>query len=184
VASFFVSRIDASVEKKVASELEEATDGERKQRLEGMIAKVAIANAIVAYSSFRNELAGERWKKLADQGARPQRVLWASTGTKSPTLPPTLYVDSLIGSETVNTVPGATFEAFRKQGQAADALGEDGAATLDRARGVLSELDALGISLGATTDELLKNGCKLFVDAFDQLLAAVASKRDALAEQP
>jgi transaldolase/glucose-6-phosphate isomerase len=183
VASFFVSRIDAAVEKKVASELEEDTDGERKQRLEGMIAKVAIANAIVAYRSFRNELAGERWKQLADQGARPQRVLWASTGTKSPALPPTLYVDSLIGQDTVNTVPGATFEAFRAQGRAADALGDDSAATLDRARGVLSELDALGISLGAITDELLANGCKLFADAFDQLLAAVANKRKALAEQ-
>ena len=120
------------------------------------------------------------WLALADQGARPQRVLWASTGTKNPDLPATLYVDELIGPCTVNTVPAATFEAFKAGGTVADALCGRGDATLEEARALLASLDDLGISLREITDELLVKGCALFCDAFDQVLGAVAEKRDAL----
>jgi len=182
VASFFVSRIDAMVEKRVAKELAEASDPDRKARLEALIAKVAIANAVDAYGSFRRELAGKRWQALAAKGARPQRVLWASTGTKSPDLPKTLYVDALIGHDTVNTVPVATFDAFKVEGSVHDALGDGGEATQRAAREVLDGLAAQGISLAEITDELLVQGCQLFCDAFDQLLEAVAKKRDSLQE--
>ncbi|MBW2384922.1 MAG: transaldolase [Deltaproteobacteria bacterium] len=180
VASFFVSRIDASFDQRVAAEIEAGVDAKRRARLEGLQAKVAVANAVDAYASFRSELESDRWAALARAGARPQRVLWASTGTKSPDLPKTLYVDSLIGADTVNTVPAATFDAFKAVGKVTDALGGSRDATLDEARGVLGELAELGISLDAITDELLEKGCQLFVDAFDGLLEAVATKRDSL----
>jgi transaldolase/glucose-6-phosphate isomerase len=180
VASFFVSRIDASVEKHAAAEIEAGADGERKVALEGLQAKVAVANAVEAYASFHAELSSDRWKALEKAGARPQRVLWASTGTKSPDLPKTLYVDSLIGANTVNTVPAATFDAFKAVGKVTDALGGNRDTTLDEARKVLAQLEPLGISLETITDELLEKGCQLFVDAFDGLLEAVAKKRDSL----
>ncbi len=180
VASFFVSRIDAVVEKQVAAKLAAAESPDQKARLEAVLSKVAIANAIAAYASFKQEVAGARWQALAKQGARPQRVLWASTGTKNPDLPKTLYVDALIGKDTVNTVPAATFTAFKAEGHAHDALGDGSGAVLADAQAVLAALEGLDISLGAITDELLTQGCQLFVDAFDQLLAAVEGKRDSL----
>jgi len=182
VASFFVSRIDAMVEKRVSAELSESGDPDRKSKLEALVARVAIANAVDAYARFRDELGGARWQALAARGARPQRVLWASTGTKSPDLPMTLYVDRLIGRDTVNTVPAATFEAFKSQGNVQDALSGDGSAALGEARAVLGSLSELGISLDEITDELLEKGCQLFCDAFDQLLEAVTKKRDSLLE--
>jgi transaldolase/glucose-6-phosphate isomerase len=182
VASFFVSRIDSMIEKRVASELAQTTDPDRKGRLEALLAKVAIANAVDAYASFRRELAGPRWQALAAKGARPQRVLWASTGTKSPDLPKTLYVDALIGHDTVNTVPVATFEAFKLTGRVHDALGDGSEQTRQAARALLDCVAAEGISLEEITDELLVQGCQLFSDAFDQLLEAVAKKRDAILE--
>jgi transaldolase/glucose-6-phosphate isomerase len=180
VASFFVSRIDAMIEKRVASEFEESPEPDHKARLEALLARVAIANAVVAYASFQRDLASPEWQALAKQGARPQRVLWASTGTKNPDLPPTLYVDGLIGRDTVNTVPAATFEAFKTGGTVSDALSGRGEATLDEARALLASVEELGISLREITDELLVKGCGLFCDAFDQVLGAVAEKRDAL----
>jgi transaldolase/glucose-6-phosphate isomerase len=180
VASFFVSRIDAVVEKQVVAKLAEAESPDQKARLEAVLSKVAIANAVVAYASFKSEVAGDRWQALAAQGARPQRVLWASTGTKNPDLPKTLYVDALIGKDTVNTVPAATFTAFKAEGNAQDALGDGDGAILADAQAVLEALAALDISLSDITDTLLSQGCALFVDAFDQLLAAVEGKRDSL----
>ena len=180
VASFFVSRIDASIEKRVAAEIEAGADGERRASLEALQAKVAVANAVEAYASFRTEIESDRWAALQRAGARPQRVLWASTGTKNPDLPKTLYVDALIGKHTVNTVPAATFDAFKTVGKVTDALGGSRDATLDEARAVLASVESLGISLQAITDELLDVGCQLFCDAFDGLLEAVAQKRNAL----
>lgn len=180
VASFFVSRIDSMVEKQITGLLGEA-DADQQARLESLNARVAIANAVDAYGSFRSTLETDRWKALADRGARPQRVLWASTGTKSPELPKTLYVDALIGPDTVNTVPAATFEAFRDEGKALNILGEGGQPLVDESRALLTELKEHGISLDDITDELLIQGCQAFCDAFDQLLDAVAKKRDKLA---
>ena len=177
VASFFVSRIDASVAQQLEKALAAKPSEERKKRLQSLNAKVAIANAKVAYARFLDALETPRWKKLAAAGADPQRVLWASTGTKDPALPKTLYVDELIGRNTVNTVPNATLAAFRVEGKVRDALGCD-PKRLDReASLVLSELADLGISLDAITDELLKQGCELFSDAFDALLHSVETKR-------
>jgi transaldolase/glucose-6-phosphate isomerase len=181
VASFFVSRIDAAVDKQIDAKLEQGPSDAERSQLEGLRARTAIANAIQAYASFRESLAGSRWQALAERGARPQRVLWASTGTKSPELPKTLYVDELIGADTVNTVPIATFEAFKAEGRVSDALGANAEATLAEARAILGTVAELGISLDAITDELLTQGCQLFVDAFDALLGAVEGKRDALA---
>jgi transaldolase/glucose-6-phosphate isomerase len=177
VASFFVSRIDASVGKQIDARLADDPTGDEKAVLEGLIGKVAIANAVKAYASYRATTATPRWKALADAGALPQRVLWASTGTKSPDLSATLYVDQLIGPDTVNTVPAATFEAFKSGGKVTNALGENLDARLAEAQATLAKLDEVGISLDAVTDELLTQGCQLFVDAFDQLLEAVEKKR-------
>lgn len=177
VASFFVSRIDASVAQQVEKALAAAPSDERKRRFQSLNAKVAIANAKVAYARFLDALETPRWKKLAAAGADPQRVLWASTGTKDPALSKTLYVDELIGRNTVNTVPDATLAAFRVEGKVRDALGSD-PKRLDReASLVLSELADLGISLDAITDDLLAKGCALFSDAFDALLHSVETKR-------
>ena len=181
VASFFVSRIDAMIEKRVAQELADGQDPDRKARLESLLSRVAIANAVDAYGCFQEQLAGSRWRALAERGARPQRVLWASTGTKNPDLPKTLYVDSLIGPHTVNTIPAETLEAFRAEGRAENVLGGRGQAPFEDARARLSELQDLEISLEEITDELLTQGCQAFCDAFDQLLDAVAKKRDKLA---
>ena len=177
VASFFVSRIDASVAQQVEKALAASPPEAQKKRLQALNAKVAIANAKVAYARFLEDLASARWQKLAAAGADPQRVLWASTGTKDPALPKTLYVDELIGRHTVNTLPDATLAAFRIEGKVRDALGDD-PKRLDReANAVLSELADLGISLDSITDELLKKGCDLFSDAFDALLKSVETKR-------
>ncbi len=180
VASFFISRIDATVGQHLAAKLENETRDDVRARLEALDAKVAIANAKLAYASFLETRAGERWSRLAAAGADPQRVLWASTGTKDPALPKTLYVDELIGQHTVNTLPDATLEAFRTEGQVRDALGNDPAPLKEEARTVLSELDALGISLKEITDGLLTKGCALFSDAFDGLLLSVETKRQLL----
>jgi len=180
VASFFISRIDATVGQHVAAKLENEKDEAVRARLEALNAKVAIANAKLAYALFLEDLAGERWQRLAAAGADPQRVLWASTGTKDPALPKTLYVDELIGLHTVNTLPDATLAAFREEGQVRDALGQDPAPLRAEAQAVLSEVDALGISLKEITDGLLTKGCALFSDAFDSLLLSVETKRQAL----
>lgn len=177
VASFFVSRIDASVSQRIEQAMKAGADAETAKRLRGLEAKVAIANAKVAYARFLEDLASPRWKKLEAAGAQPQRVLWASTGTKDPALPKTLYVDELIGRHTVNTVPDATLAAFRIEGKVRDALGSDPRRLDAEAKLVLGELAALGISLDAITDELLTKGCELFVQAFDGLLASVEAKR-------
>ncbi|MEZ4331115.1 MAG: transaldolase [Myxococcota bacterium] len=177
VASFFVSRIDANVAQRVQQAIAGGVSDDRRKRLEALDAKVAIANAKVAYARFLEALAGARWKRLAEAGADPQRVLWASTGTKDPALPKTLYVDALIGNHTVNTLPDATLAAFRLEGRVEDALGDD-PKRLDReASAVLDELAALGISLDAVTEELLAKGCDLFSEAFDSLLQSVETKR-------
>ena len=153
VASFFISRIDAAVDPL----LPEALRG-----------KTAIANAMLAYDSYKRLFSGPRWENLAEKGARPQRLLWASTSTKNPAYRDVLYVEELIGSNTVNTLPPATLESFRDHGVPRASLEED----IGAARATL-EAVAKHASLDEVTDKLLDDGVKLFADAFDKLLKAV-----------
>ena len=161
VASFFVSRIDAALEAPLA-----AANAPQLQ------ARIAMANAKLAYQDYLVRKASPRWQALAAHGAQPQRLLWASTGTKSAALRDTLYVESLIGPETVNTVPPATLDAFRDHGIAARTL-DVGVA---EAEAQLAELAALGIALEPITEKLVADGVQLFADAHAKLLAAVAAK--------
>ncbi len=173
VASFFVSRIDTAVDKQLDEKIARANDPQEKERLAALKGKVAIANAKLAYQEYKELFSGARWEKLAAKGAKPQRLLWASTGTKNKDYSDVLYVEELIGANTVNTVPPATLEAFRDHGKLRDSLEEN----VEDARGVLAELEKSGISLDAVTEELVKDGVKLFADAADKLYGAVAHKR-------
>ncbi len=172
VASFFVSRIDSLVDDALDKAIASA-DPAAKQRLAGLKGKVAIANAKLAYRLYQDIYSGERWQRLAQQGAQTQRLLWASTGTKNPAYSDALYVEELIGSDTVNTMPPATMDAFRDHGRARASLEEDVAA----AQAVMDALPAAGISIDAVTGKLVEDGVRLFADAADQLYAAVQKKR-------
>jgi transaldolase/glucose-6-phosphate isomerase len=173
VASFFVSRIDSAVDKQLDEKIARANDPHEKERLAALKGKVAIANAKLAYLEYKQLFSGSRWEKLAAKGAKPQRLLWASTGTKNKDYSDVLYVEELIGANTVNTVPPATLDAFRDHGKPRDSLEEN----VEEAKHVLAELDKSGISLDAITEELVKDGVKLFADAADKLYGAVAHKR-------
>ncbi len=173
VASFFVSRIDSAVDKQLDEKITKANDPTEKARLAALKGKVAIANAKMAYQDYKKLFSGPRWDKLAAKGAKPQRLLWASTGTKNKEYSDVLYVEELIGRNTINTVPPATLDAFRDHGKLRDSLEEN----LDDARSVLAGLEKSGISLDAITAELVRDGVKLFADAADKLYGAVAHKR-------
>ncbi|MCP3464231.1 bifunctional transaldolase/phosoglucose isomerase [Bradyrhizobium sp. CCGUVB23] len=173
VASFFVSRIDTVVDKQLDDKIARANDPSEKERLAALKGKVAIANAKLAYQDYKRLFSGPRWDKLAAKGARPQRMLWASTGTKNKDYSDVLYVEELIGPNTINTVPPATLDAFRDHGKLRDSLEEN----VEEAARVLEELERSGISLDEITEELVKEGVKLFADAADKLYGAVASKR-------
>jgi transaldolase/glucose-6-phosphate isomerase len=173
VASFFVSRIDSAVDKQLDEKIARANDPSEKERLAALKGKVAIANAKLAYQDYKRLFSGARWEKLTAKGARPQRLLWASTGTKNKDYSDVLYVEELIGPNTVNTVPPATLDAFRDHGTPRDSLEEN----IEDAKRVLAELEQSGISLDAITTELVKDGVKLFADAADKLYGAVAHKR-------
>ncbi|MEY9155199.1 transaldolase [Bradyrhizobium japonicum] len=173
VASFFVSRIDSVVDKQLDEKIARANDPSEKERLAALKGKVAIANAKVAYQDYKRLFSGPRWDKLAAKGAKPQRMLWASTGTKNKDYSDVLYVEELIGPDTINTVPPATLDAFRDHGKPRDSLEEN----VDDARRVLEELERSGVSLEAITKELVKDGVKQFADAADKLYGAVAHKR-------
>src|ERR1700710_2170489 len=176
VASFFVSRIDTAVDKQLDEKIAKANDPSEKERLSALKGKVAIANAKMAYQDYKSLFSGTRWEKLKANGAKPQRLLWASTGTKNKDYSDVLYVEELIGPNTVNTVPPATLDAFRDHGQPRDSLEEN----IEDARQVLAGLEKSGISLDAITAELVKDGVKLFADAADKLYGAVAHKRAAV----
>ena len=173
VASFFVSRIDSAVDKELDEKIARANDPTEKERLAALKGKVAIANAKLAYQDYKRLFSGARWDKLAAKGAKPQRLLWASTGTKNKDYSDVLYVEELIGPNTINTVPPATLDAFRDHGTPRDSLEEN----IEDARHVLAELEKSGISLDAITAELVKDGVRLFADAADKLYGAVAHKR-------
>jgi transaldolase / glucose-6-phosphate isomerase len=176
VASFFVSRIDVAVDKLLEKRLSEINDVEHRTALNGLQGKIAIANAKLAYQRYKRLFAGPRWDKLKAAGARPQRLLWASTGTKNPAYSDVLYVEELIGAETVNTMPPATMDAFRDHGKARASLEEN----VDEAEERMAALQRAGISIDAVTDQLVEEGVQLFANAFDELLGAVSRKRTAL----
>ena len=173
VASFFVSRIDTLVDDELDKKIAAAADPAEKTRLQALKGKIAIANAKLAYRRYHEIYGGDRWQRLAQQGAQTQRLLWASTGTKNKAYSDVLYVDELIGADTVNTMPPATMDAFRDHGKPRPSLEEDVAA----AKAVMDALPAAGISIEAVTAKLVEDGVRLFADAADQLYAAVQKKR-------
>jgi transaldolase len=177
VASFFVSRVDTLVDKLLDEKIAQTDDVELKGAYAGLKGTIAVANAQLAYEAFLQIFSGERWQKLADAGARPQRPLWASTGTKNPSYPDTLYVDTLIGPHTVNTMPGKTIEAFLDHGTIARTVDQDFAG----ARNQITGLADAGIDLKAVTDQLEEEGIASFVKSFESLLTGVEAKREALA---
>jgi transaldolase len=177
VASFFVSRVDTLVDKLLDEKIASATDQALKGAYAGLKGTIAVANAQLAYEAFEEIFSGERWQKLVDAGARPQRPLWASTGTKNPAYPDTLYVDTLIGPHTVNTMPGKTIEAFLDHGTVTRTVDKD----YEGARNQITGLQDAGIDLKAVTDQLEDEGIASFVTSFESLLAGVEAKRDALA---
>ena len=171
VASFFVSRIDGMIDAAIDKRVKAGDpDAEALKALKG---KVAIANAKLAYQHWQDVTASDRWQVLAAKGAMPQRLLWASTGTKNPDFPDTLYVDSLIGDATVNTMPPKTMDAFRDHGTVAETL----TANIEEARRVMTEVDRLGLDLGGVTTGLVEEGVRSFADSADALYGAVAAKR-------
>ncbi len=180
VASFFVSRIDTAVDKRVEELISRATDEQEKERLRSILGRVAIANAKMAYQRYKEVFHGERFASLGASGARVQRPLWASTSTKNPAYPDIYYVDALMGPETVNTLPPATFAAFRDHGRARVTI-ED---KLDEEREVLERLEQSGISLDEVTRQVLADGVRLFVEPFEKLLAAIEKRRGELSASP
>ncbi|HEY0079779.1 MAG TPA: bifunctional transaldolase/phosoglucose isomerase [Pyrinomonadaceae bacterium] len=176
VASFFVSRVDTSIDTELERRIEAAQDEDEKNRLSSLLGKAGIANAKLAYKKFKSIFRGERFRRLREAGAQVQRPLWASTGTKNPSYSDVLYVDNLIGAETVNTIPPATYTAFREHGRVRLTLEEN----LEEAERDIARLAALGIDLKAVTDKLQTDGLKAFVSSFDTLLQSIEAKRAAL----
>lgn len=169
VASFFVSRIDTLIDNKLAAMIKNPPVGTDPALARNLQGKVAIANAKLTYQKYKEIFSGPRWQALAARGATTQRVLWASTGTKNPAYSDVLYIDELIGPDTVNTIPPATYDAFRDHGHPRASLEEN----IDAAAKTMADLARVGISMKAVTDQLTEDGVKLFADAFGQLLAAV-----------
>jgi transaldolase len=174
VASFFVSRIDTAVDRELERLLSQAREEKQKSRVNALHGKAAIANAKLAYGSFRRIFRGKRWEALKAKGARPQRPLWASTSTKNPAYSDVLYVESLIGPDTVDTIPPQTLDAFRDHGRAAATL-ETG---MDEARAVFRELKTVGVDFQEVTDRLTAEGVEKFADSFRQLLDVMRARRD------
>src|SRR6185312_10522687 len=172
VASIFVSRIDVATDKRLGK----LGDEKLAERLRG---KAGIANAKIAYARYKALFFGPRWQHLAKAGAKTQRLLWASTSTKNPAYKDTMYVEALIGRDTVDTIPPATMDAFRDHGAVTpDAIEQD----VPGARAVLAELEKNGVSLKEVTDELVKDGVQQFADAFDKLFSTIAKRRRTLME--
>ncbi len=170
VASFFISRIDTNVDARLQEIAEQG--GERAEVARTLLGKIAIANAKLAYSRHKDVFPGARWEQLAAAGGRVQRALWASTSIKNPAYPDSLYVDELIGPNTVNTVPPKTLDAFRDHGTAALTLEED----LETAQAQMEALASLVISMAEVTVELEAKGVRKFADAFTDLLDSVVQR--------
>jgi transaldolase/glucose-6-phosphate isomerase len=172
VASFFVSRIDTAVDRRIAAQLKAGASADRQRLLQGLLGKVAIANAKLAYQWYQNFIRTERWKAVAAGGARTQRLLWASTSTKNPQYRDVLYVEELIGPETINTITPATLEAFRDHGRARASLSDN----VDQAKATMDSLAEAGIQMDEVTAQLLDEGIQQFVAALDKLLDTIRRK--------
>jgi transaldolase/glucose-6-phosphate isomerase len=175
VASFFVSRIDTMVDGLIEKRMEGASASEGGE-LRSLLGKAAVANAKLAYRRYGELFAEGRWRTLAAQGARPQRLLWASTSTKNPEYRDVMYVEELIGADTVNTMPEATLKAFRDHGEVRPSLEEN----LDEAQRIMDRIEELGISMREVTERLQVDAVRLFVEPFDKLLAAIESQSEAV----
>jgi transaldolase / glucose-6-phosphate isomerase len=169
VASFFISRIDSAVDAIIDTKLKASKDAGEQERLKSLHGKVAIANGKQTYEKYQEIFSTPRWKALAAKGAQTQRVLWASTSTKNPAYRDVLYVEELIGPDTVDTIPPATFDAFRNHGKVRQSLTED----LPAAHKTMETTAKVGISMKEVTDKLTDDGVRLFSEAFDKLLEAV-----------
>lgn len=176
VASFFVSRVDSEIDKRLDALAEKATPAE-KERLRMLKGRAAIANAKLAYRLFTRKFSGPRWQALASKGARVQRPLWASTSTKNPEYRDVMYVEELIGPDTVDTMPPATIAAFADHGVVDRTVDRKVAA----AEGLLKEIEAAGISIREVTDKLLTEGIASFQKSFDELIAGLEAKVGSLA---
>jgi transaldolase/glucose-6-phosphate isomerase len=169
VASFFISRIDSLVDSIIDDRVKSTADAQQRELLKSLQGKVAIANGKLTYQRYQRIFSGPRWAALAAKGAQTQRVLWASTSTKNPNYRDVMYVEELIGPDTVDTMPPATVDAFRDHGKVRNSLTED----VPGAQKVMDNLAKAGISIKEVTDKLTTDGVKLFADAFTKLLAAV-----------
>lgn len=169
VASFFISRIDTLVDSTAEQRLKTAKDEREKAGLQSIMGKVAIANGKQTYQRYLRIFGSDQWKKLAAKGAHTQRVLWASTSTKNPKYSDVMYVEELIGPDTVNTMPPATLDAYRDHGRPQTTLTED----VDSANRTMETVAKLGISMKDVTDKLTEDGVRLFADSFAKLLKAV-----------
>jgi transaldolase/glucose-6-phosphate isomerase len=169
VASFFISRIDSAVDAIIDAKLKVSKDAREQEQLKSLHGKVAIANGKQTYEKYQAIFSTDRWKALAAKGAQTQRVLWASTSTKNPAYRDVLYVEELIGPDTVDTIPPATFDAFRDHGKLRPSLTED----LASAHKTMEAAAKVGMSMKEVTDKLTDDGVRLFSEAFDKLLAAV-----------
>ena len=169
VASFFVSRIDTLVDNQIAAQFKSVSDSGKRALLEGLLGKVAIANAKMAYQHYLKIFSGPRWDALAAKGAKTQRVLWASTSTKNPKYRDVMYIEELIGRDTINTIPPATLEDFRDHGNVRESLTEN----IGAAEKTMQDLAKAGIEMKQVTDQLVVDGVRLFAEAFEKLLGAV-----------
>jgi len=174
VASFFISRIDTLIDSQISAKIKAATNPEEQATLRGLQGKVAIANGKLTYQRYKQLFSGPRWKALGDRGAMTQRVLWASTSTKNPAYGDVYYVEELVGPDTVDTIPPATYDAFRNHGKVRPSL-EQG---VDAAKATMETLARVGISMKAATDQLTAEGVKLFEESFDQLMSAVGKRSE------
>jgi transaldolase / glucose-6-phosphate isomerase len=168
VASFFVSRIDTLIDSQIEAKLKTEKDATNRELLTSLEGKVAIANAKLTYRKYQELFGGARWKALAAKGAQTQRLLWASTSTKNPKYRDVMYVEELIGADTVDTIPPATFDAFRNHGKPRASLTEN----VEEAAKIMANLEKAGISMKEVTEKLVVDGVKLFADAFKELLEA------------
>ncbi|VAX27777.1 Transaldolase [hydrothermal vent metagenome] len=173
VASFFVSRVDTLADKLLEEKLKMAGDDDEKARIKSLMGKAAVANAKIAYQLFKDAFSSQRFFVLMEKGAKIQRLLWGSTSTKNPAYRDVLYVEELIGPGTVNTMPDATWRAFKDHGKVNRTIDAD----IEAALATIQSIEKLGVSIDRVTKELEDEGVRLFTESFDALLNLIAGKK-------